>query len=316
MYNYGKNKFNNGLNWIQGKGKAINNFDVKKINNGLNWAYNKGKQAWNFLVRRQDDIMFWEDVRRDIDGLDKSFEKDYAKFEEYGDVKGLCELKDFMVSIRNSNILIEFDELAHYMMDDDEFKRSLPTRSGVDNEFYLLGKKILANSFIPIYFESVHGFVALEAMEALLMIVQFNYYYYTKKKCSRYVAYEKAFESDFIQYLSFFTDDYKFLPELPDFDESFFRNLKNTSFEDERARLLEDFLRCGYFSSITIEQDITWRFFNNIKFAARYLMACNALKRGSLKMNCEDVVVGFTLALKLITEDIRQYVRAVFHKKR
>ena len=251
-----------------------------------------------------------------INGVDKSFKKDYAKFEEYGDVKGLYELKDFMVSIRNSNILIEFDELSSYMVDDNNFEMPLPNRSEVNNEFYLLGKKILALSFIPIYFKSIHGFVTLEDMEALLMIIQFNYYYYSKKKCSRYAAYEKAFESDIIQYLSFFTEDYKSLPELPDFDESFFRNLKNVSFEDERARLLEDFLRCGYFSCVTIEQDITWGFFNNIKFAARYLMACNALKRGSLKMNCEDVVVGFTLALKLITEDIRQYVRAAFHKKR
>ena len=44
-------------------------------------------------------------------------------------------------------------------------------------------------------------------------------------------------------------------------------------------------------------------------------MICNALKRGSLKINCEDVVIGYTLALKLITEDIRPYVRKAFYNK-
>ena len=43
-------------------------------------------------------------------------------------------------------------------------------------------------------------------------------------------------------------------------------------------------------------------------------MACNALKRDSLKINCEDVVVGYTMALKLITEDMSQYVRTAFYE--
>ena len=45
-----------------------------------------------------------------------------------------------------------------------------------------------------------------------------------------------------------------------------------------------------------------------IKISATYLMACNAFKRGSLKVNCEDVIAGYTLTLKLLTEDIREYV--------
>lgn len=44
-------------------------------------------------------------------------------------------------------------------------------------------------------------------------------------------------------------------------------------------------------------------------------MVCNTLKRNSLKINCQDVVVGYALALKLIAEDVRQYVRASYYKK-
>ena len=38
-------------------------------------------------------------------------------------------------------------------------------------------------------------------------------------------------------------------------------------------------------------------------------MACNALKRGSLKINCEDVVIGYRLTLRFITEDMRPYIK-------
>ncbi len=34
-------------------------------------------------------------------------------------------------------------------------------------------------------------------------------------------------------------------------------------------------------------------------------MACNVLKRESVKINCKDVVVGYKLTLRLITEDVR-----------
>ena len=45
-------------------------------------------------------------------------------------------------------------------------------------------------------------------------------------------------------------------------------------------------------------------------------MGCNALKRGSCKVSCEDVVVGYTLALKFVSEDMRQYVRMAFDNKK
>ena len=37
-------------------------------------------------------------------------------------------------------------------------------------------------------------------------------------------------------------------------------------------------------------------------------MACNALKHGRDSIICEDVVVGYTTALRLLTDDIREYV--------
>ena len=173
----------------------------------------------------------------------------------------------------------------------------------------------LSSSVIPIYYEPIRGFVTFENIEALLMLINFNYFYYCNMNCSRVKSVEKVFGGNIIQYLSFFTDDFKSMQDLPDYDESFFDNLKSVDYEDERARLLEDFLRCGYLSLIVVEQNISWAFFNNIKLSAIHLMACNALKRGSLKVNCEDVVVGYTLALMLITEDIGQYVRQAFYRK-
>ena len=259
--------------------------------------------------------MFWNNIRTIIEGLDKSYEREYAKFDEYSDVEGLCDFKDLVVSLRDIDILIEFDKLAHYIIDDRNFKTEPFLHSKISNEFLTMANEKLSSSVIPIYYEPIRGFVTFENIEALLMLINFNYFYYCNMNCSRVKSIEKVFGGNIIQYLSFFTNDFiKSMQDLPDYDDSFFDDLKSVHYEDERARLLEDFLRCGYLSLIVVEQNISWAFFNNIKSSTIHLMACNALKRGSLKVNCEDVVVGYTLTLKLITEDIGKYVRQAFYK--
>ena len=258
--------------------------------------------------------MFWNTVRTIIDGLEKSYIKEYAKFEEYKDVKGLYEYKDLVVSLRDSDILMEFDKLAQYITDSSNFKTAPQIPSKKSNQFSNMAYKKLHKSIIPLHFKSLHGFITFTHVEAILMLINFNYFYYLDMRCSRVKSIEKVFGGNIIQYLSFFTDEFKSMQNLPDYDETFFDNLKNTSYEDEKSRILEDFIRCGYLSLIVVEQNISWAFFNHIKWSAWYLMACNALKRDSLKINCEDVVVGYTMALKLITEDISQYVRTAFYK--
>ena len=252
--------------------------------------------------------MFRNDLRNLVDGLDKSFKREYARFDEFSDVVGLNEYKDFVVGLRDSGILIEFDKLAHYVVDDSNFEGDSYKPSDFSNDFFKMAKKNLSSSIIPIYIPIIQGFVTSEDVEALLMLIEFNYFYYSGMKCSRYSAIGKVFGGDIIQYVSFFTDEFKSMHVLPDFDESFFDDLRNVDYEDDRARILEDFLRCGYLSLIIDEQEISWSFFNNIKLSATYFIACNALKGGSLRASCEDVVVGYTLALRMIGEDIREYV--------
>lgn len=258
--------------------------------------------------------MFWNNVRTIINGLEKSYIKEYAKFDEYKDVKGLSEYKDLVVSLRDSDILIEFNKISQYVTDDSNYKTDSPNPFEFSNEFSEMAEKKLNKLSFPFYFEALQGFITFSHVVAILMLINFNYFYYTGMRCSRVRSIEKVFGGNIIQYLSFFTDEFKSMPNLPDFDETFFDNLKNASYEDDRARILEDFLRCGYLSLIFVELNISWDFFNNIKFSAWYLMACNALKRDSLKINCEDVVVGYTMALKLITEDMSQYVRTAFYE--
>ena len=259
--------------------------------------------------------MFWKDIRTIIEGLDKSYERVNDEFEEYMDVEGLKEYKELVVSLRDSDILIEFDKIGHYVIDDDNFKNdSCKPKSKITNEFLKMANRQISTTITAIHFKSIQGFVCFNDIEGLLMLIQFNYFYYSKSRCSRYRVMEMGIGEDIIQYLTFFTDDYKSLPKLPEYDESFFDNLKNMEYENERARLLEDFLRCGYISLLLVEQDFSGYFFNNIKVSAQYLMACNALKRGSNTINCEDVVVGYTLTLKCIVEDMRPYVRAAYYR--
>ena len=259
--------------------------------------------------------MFWKDIRTIIEGLDKSYERVNDEFEEYMDVKGLKEYKELVVSLRDSDILIEFDKIGHYVIDDNNFKDDpIKPKSKITNEFLKMANRQISTTITAIHFKSIQGFVCFNDIEGLLMLIQFNYFYYSKSRCSRYRVMEMGIGGDIIQYLTFFTDDYKSLPKLPEYDESFFDNLKNMEYENERARLLEDFLRCGYISLLLVEQDFSGYFFNNIKVSAQYLMACNALKRGSNTINCEDVVVGYTLTLKCIVEDMRPYVRAAYYR--
>ncbi len=252
--------------------------------------------------------MFRNDLRNLVDGLDKSFKREYSRFDEFSDVVGLNEYKDFVVGLRDSGILIEFDRISKYVTDDSNFDEGSYKPSSISNDFFKMANNKLYSSVIPIYFASIHGFVTSANVEALLMLINFNYFYYSDMRCSRIKSIEKVFGGDIIQYVSFFTDEFKSMHVLPDFDESFFDDLRNVDYEDDRARILEDFLRCGYLSLIIDEQEISWSFFNNIKLSAKYFIACNALKRGSLKASCEDVVVGYTLALRMIGEDIREYV--------
>ena len=187
--------------------------------------------------------MFWNNVCTIINGLEKSYIKEYAKFDEYKDVNGLCEYKDLVVSLRDSNILIEFNKIAQYVTDDSNFKNDPFKPSKISNKFFDMAYKKLNKLSIPLHFKSLHGFITFDHVEAILMLINFNYFYYLDMICSRVKSIEKVFGGNIIQYLSFFTDEFKSMPNLPDYDETFFDNLKNTTYEDERARILEDFLR-------------------------------------------------------------------------
>lgn len=204
--------------------------------------------------------MFKDSIRTIIEGIEKSFEREYKKFDEYSDVTGLNEYKELVVSLRKSDILIKFDKISKYIIDDSNFEKDTYKPSKISNEFFMMSNKKLANSIIPLYFPIIHGLITSENIEGLLMLINFNYFYYSNMKCSRIKSIEKVFGGDIIQYLSFFTDEFKSMKELPDYDESFFKNLKKADFEDERARNLEDFLRCGYLSLVILEQNISLTF--------------------------------------------------------
>ncbi|MBE6499789.1 MAG: hypothetical protein E7Z80_04485 [Methanobrevibacter thaueri] len=256
--------------------------------------------------------MLLEDIQYMIDGLDKSFEKDFERFDEFGDVGGIYDLRRSMVGLRNSEILVDFDRIAHYVIEDNNFKDNKSFKEYCN--FYLMAHDNLRVPIFPIYLSFLHDFVDFSDIESLLMLINFNYFYYSKMKCSRVKVVKEIFGGNIIEYLSFLTDDFMMMDDLPDYDENFFNKLKKVNFKDKKSKKLENFLMRGYLCSVTVEQKISVKFYNHIKFSARYLMACNALKRGSLEINCDDVVVGYSLTLKLITEDIRPYVRKASSK--
>ena len=92
--------------------------------------------------------MFKDSIRTIIEGIEKSFEREYKKFDEYRDVTGLNEYKELVVSLRKSDILIKFDKISKYIIDDSNFEKDTYKPSKISNEFFMMSNKKLANSII------------------------------------------------------------------------------------------------------------------------------------------------------------------------
>ena len=115
--------------------------------------------------------------------------------------------------------------------------------------------------------------------------------------------------SDILCHFTFFVDEFKKGYPIPKYSKDFFDKISKITFDGEKSKELFDELILEYLTIIMIgENGVSFTFDSHMRVCARYFMSCNALKYGRDAVSCEDVVVGYTLALKLLTEDIREYV--------
>lgn len=254
------------------------------------------------------NIKYWKMLFLDDE---EYYKKEYQMFNEYLDITHMDKLRDLIVSFHENNLLKEFDETAQYIVKQD-IKSNL--FNSKNNKFINLAMKELRIPVISINLPHIHPMIDFKCIEALIMLLEFNYTYYSKERINLEEIINHIFNGDIILKLSLLVEDYN-SKYIPQYNKKFFEKIKNMTFHDKRSEKLEDFLRGGYLNRIHIcEQEASIIGYNYIKLTSRYLMACSAIKNNNKGITCEDVVTGYTLTLKMFTEDQRNEIIKSYNK--
>ena len=248
-----------------------------------------------------------EDIIFLLESYEKSYEKILTKLNEY-DVEGLDNLINLISCMQEKNYFIDFYNVVEHVKNLDEFKYKKNPIYNSSNEFIEMACSKLNESKFQ-WTQSDNPIVDLSVLNAILVFIEFNFYFYSNCDVKSIQDVVKlVFNSEIICHFTFFVDEFKEGYAIPNYSENFFDKISKITFSSEKSKELYEDIGWNYISVIMAENRITQRFNNHICINANYLMACNALKHGRDAVSCEDVVVGYTLALKLLTEDIREYV--------
>lgn len=125
-------------------------------------------------------------------------------FDEFQDINGLIELRDLITSFKGNCIFKEFNEIASDLVNSKNFQNILPKH--INNPFINLAREILGVPLIPF---SVKYKIDFAEIEALLMLLEFNYVYYSKKRYSHEKIIEYVFNGLIIIKLSLLVEDYR-----------------------------------------------------------------------------------------------------------
>lgn len=238
---------------------------------------------------------------------EKAYKLIFSKLSDYKDVDGLDNLINLISSMGKNNYFVEFYDGIEVFINSKEFKYTKSPIHNSTNDFIIMAESKLESSRFPL-FPSKH-LINFTSMEAVLIIVELNFYFFSKGNFkSINNVNDLIFNGNLIYHLSFFVDEFKEDLSIPNYSEKFFQNLSDIKFDGKKSEQLHYDILWDYISLIMREDDISPLFNSTICICAKYLMACNALKYGRDGICCEDVVVGYTLALRLLCEDIREYV--------
>lgn len=238
---------------------------------------------------------------------EKAYKIVFTKLNDYWDVDGLDDLINLISSMHGNNCFVEFYDGVDVFVNSKEFKYSKSPIYNSTNDFIIMAESELESSGFPL-FPSKH-LITFASMEAVLTIVELNFVFFSNwdfKSINDVI--DLIFNGNIISHLSFFVDEFNMDFQIPYYCESFFQKLSNIKFDGKRSKDLHNDILWNYIYLIMSDNDISQLFGNAICISAEYLMACNALKYGRDSICCEDVVVGYTLALRLLCEDIREYV--------
>lgn len=266
-----------------------------KNDNKKFYTKNKFVKCW---PKESDQIAYEESLKelykwKDVPRLDELIEI----------LDSLCGDKHYL-SMGAEEQVVEFEE------DIFEFNmKKIPIYYGMDKAFGFLSE-------IPIYLPQLSKkLVEFDHIVALFALIQSNFVEYG----GHYLKYEqdKAIKlSDIIYMITFYIDDYdnpknQIIEHDEEYYVEFFKKIHNTYWEDERPDKLESDIR-------TLLGDISWMNHLSYKcqrtlvYAAIYIMACNALKNNTTKVNCEDVVIAYITCFKILQNNIKPLVYKLY----
>lgn len=124
-------------------------------------------------------------------------------FDEFQDINGLIELRDLITSFKGNCIFKEFNEIASDLVNSKNFQNILPKH--INNPFINLAREILG---VPLN-RFQWNIIDFAEIEALLMLLEFNYVYYSKKRYSHEKLIEYVFNGLIIIKLSLLVEDYR-----------------------------------------------------------------------------------------------------------
>ena len=229
-----------------------------------------------------------------------------TKLNKYNNVEGLDNLISLISCIDDNDFLIDFNNVVEDVRNLDDFKYKKDPIFSSNNDFIKMACSQLDNPKFP-FSRSPKFWVNLPVFEATLMLIELNFYFYSDMDVkSNHNLVKLVFDSDIICYLTFLVDEFKAGSDIPRFSEDFFDKISKITFNSEISKEFDNII--NKYIMLIGEHIVSLEFNNSIIACAKYLMACNALKHGRDAVSCEDVVVGYTLALKLLTEDIGEYV--------
>ena len=224
------------------------------------------------------------------------------------DVDRLDELLDVIKYVKDNKLLDDATCWAFDLRDkfydegiDDVVSKEIP--------FIASAIEILGGYYFPIYINT-YRFADAGCLEGLEFIVYTNYFMNSGK--SEEEVFERCSNGDILICLTLFVEDFKNVDEVPHHYKNTLRKIKRVKWESKEVNMF-DYDIITYLSCVFL--DSSYRFFNNFKYGAVYLMACSAVKHNR-DVTYEDVVIGYLLVFQLLCEDLTPYVDKYYDEEK
>lgn len=247
-----------------------------------------------------------EDVR-------ESIEEWLEKLEEFKHLPGYYEFHNQLSKLFNEKCKfrkLNEEAIKYHSMTIDRSKWQVLNYDHIP--FFIKAKQILGLIWLPIYINR-YRFADYGCLEAMSFLVVLNYYYHNEEK-GLLEIFKKSFGGDFIPNLTKNTNDFKNKKYTEYNQEKLLNKIKTVKYHNKKAKKLQKIIEINV-AYPTIDIENSNKFYRNVRFGGFYLSACSAVKKNR-NVTCEDIFTGYNLTLKLLTEDLTEYIERDYNEEK